>query len=210
MLVNAGPFTATTTRSCTPSCVGDSATRAGAVINTPPVSRRHPCVRSACAVAPRAIAATYRPPRRVAFQELVLLLADVLEHTLAAAHQAKRVAESSASDAALARSAPASASNGSVPSSAKARRRSFVEEAEALAHELPHQGLLVGEVAVDRTHADARATGDVVHLHLGLGAGEQLARGLEDSGAIAASIGTHRAGGSGELFIAVLLGNMRT
>src|SRR5450759_220489 len=61
MLVSAGPFTATTTRSCGPSSPGVSATRAGTATTLLPVCKRQPCARSAAAVAPRATAATSQP-----------------------------------------------------------------------------------------------------------------------------------------------------
>src|ERR1700694_1431100 len=60
-LARAGPFTATTTSSWGPSSLGFSATRAGIATVLLPVRKRHPCARSAAAVAPRATAATSQP-----------------------------------------------------------------------------------------------------------------------------------------------------
>ena len=54
-------FTATTTRSCTPSSAGSSASTTGAVTSWSPSCSRQPCVRSACATAPRAMADTATP-----------------------------------------------------------------------------------------------------------------------------------------------------
>ncbi len=69
----------------------------------------------------------------------------------------------------------------------------LVEQLEALAHELSHQRLLVGEVPVDGADADTGVTGDVVHLDVGLIAGEQLACRLDDALAVAAGVGAQRA-----------------
>src|SRR6185437_396426 len=60
---NAGAFTAMTTTSCGPSSRGSSATRAGAVRSSPPISSRQPRARKAAAVAPRATADTALPDR---------------------------------------------------------------------------------------------------------------------------------------------------
>ncbi len=69
----------------------------------------------------------------------------------------------------------------------------LVEEIEALADELAHQRLLVGEVPVDGADADTGALRDLIHLDVWPFAREQLARRLDDAFAVAASVCAQRA-----------------
>ena len=87
---------------------------------------------------------------------------------------------------------PANASHGSSSAAALARDLACTSH-DAVAHELAHQRVLVGEVAVDGPHPDAGVRRDVVDLRRLALLGDDRAGGADDLLAVAAGVGAQRA-----------------